>query len=80
VGFYREYISHGEDERFLTDIPDQCGERNYPDFVDHMNDLSILTILKVKHDVRAYLDPSQWAVSVREEGFSTLINHHRSSL
>ena len=34
----------------------------------------------VKHGVPTYQNPSRWDDSVREEGFSILINNHRSSL
>lgn len=78
--FYEENIKYCEDERILLDEPNACGLPNFPDFIDNRQDQSVLTNLQVKYDVTCYEDPSQWGDfhGVREEGFSTLIFHHRS--
>lgn len=80
LAFYEEYVKFCEDERILTDMPNECGLPNFDDFIDHRHDQSVLTNLQIKHDITYYQDPSQWGDfhGVREKGFHQLIHHHRS--
>lgn len=82
LSFYRSYLEYCEDDRILTDKPNECGMPNLPDFIDHRHDQSVLTNLKEKHGIKTYEDPSQWGDfhNVREPNLKTLINHHRQGL
>ncbi|MEO1366762.1 MAG: hypothetical protein AAFX50_06265 [Acidobacteriota bacterium] len=45
----REALEAAVDPRLLTDQPNQLGLPNYPDFVAHRHDQSILSVLGKKH-------------------------------
>jgi len=77
VHFYRTLIEWAQDERIITDIPNTCGEPNYPEFKDHRHEQSILTNLQLLHDITTKADPSQWGNDRRETGYKQLINCHR---
>ena len=81
LSFFEEYVRHCEDERILTDKPNECGMNNLPDFIDHRHDQSILTNLKEKYEITCYEDPSHWGDfhGVREPELKTLIHHHRKT-
>lgn len=49
--FVEEWLTLCTDPRILTDMPNQCGEENFPDFIDHRHDQSVLTNLVIKHEV-----------------------------
>lgn len=51
VEFVEEWLACCSDPRILTDMPNQCGEENFPDFIDHRHDQSVLTNLVVKHGI-----------------------------
>jgi len=72
--FYEEHINAAQNANILTDIPNITKE-NYPEFIDHRHDQSILTNLTVKHNVTLLQDPSQWGNDV---GGAGIINHHRN--
>ena len=80
MDFYEKYVAYCEDERIISDKQNVCGLPNFPDYIDHRHDQSVLTNLQIKYNITCYQDPSQWGDfhGVREEGFRQLINHHRS--
>ena len=45
-----EWLSYAKDENVITDIPNILSD-NYPGFVDHRHDQSIITNLAVKHNL-----------------------------
>lgn len=61
VAFVEEWLSYCEDPRILTDQPNTCGKRNYPEFYDHRHDQSVLSILAQRHGLEIYRDPSQFS-------------------
>ncbi len=46
-----EWLSYVQDERVITDMPNQCGKGNYPGFKEHRYDQSIWSLLCKKHQV-----------------------------
>jgi hypothetical protein len=60
VAFFEEWLSLAEDPRLLTDAPNSCGLPNYPQFVAHRRDQSILSLLGRRHRVPTLPDISQW--------------------
>ncbi len=36
-----EWLSYAQDERIITDMPNQCGKENHPEFLGHRRDQSI---------------------------------------
>ena len=49
VHLLNEYIKYCTDERIVTDIPNQCGLPNLPEFKDHRHDQSVISNMQVKH-------------------------------
>ncbi|CAG34747.1 hypothetical protein [Desulfotalea psychrophila] len=66
LSFFDEYLRYAQDERILTDQVNSCGE-NYPGFVEHRHDQSILSLLSKKHGLESYRDPSQWGNKMMPE-------------
>src|SRR3990172_10896734 len=57
--FYREYLAFAQNPQIITDIPNQCGKPNYPEFKDNRDDQSIFSLLTKKYNLPAYRDLSQ---------------------
>lgn len=60
VSFVQEWLSYAQDPRIITDAPNECGLSNYPEFIDHRHDQSIVSLLGRKHDVFTIPDLSQF--------------------
>jgi len=78
VDFVEEWLSYCSDPRILTDMPNQCGQENFPEFIDHRHDQSILSNLVLKHGVACLGDTKRhtpfskdinWAVRRLERPF-----------
>jgi hypothetical protein len=46
--FINEYLRYAQDERIITDLENQCGYPNYPEFKEHRHDQSILSLMTKK--------------------------------
>jgi len=66
INFVNQYLSYAQDERLITDLENQCGDPNYPEFREHRHDQSILSLLTKKYEQNAYRDPSQWGNGVHQ--------------
>ena len=55
-----EYLRFSQDPRIITDLENQFGYENYPEFKQHRHDQSIFSLLTKKYELQAYRDPSQW--------------------
>ena len=51
VKIINEWLKYSRDERAITDIPNQCGKENYPDFKYHRHDQSIWSLVCKKHNI-----------------------------
>lgn len=60
MDFINELLHYSQDERLITDLENQCGYPNYPEFREHRHDQSILSLLTKKYNLDAFRDPSQW--------------------
>lgn len=58
ISFVRKWAKYCTDPRIVTDFPNQCGEENFYNFIDHRHDQSILSLLCAREDVKAYGDPA----------------------
>lgn len=56
----RDWLKYAQDERALTDMPNQLGWPNYKQFTGHRHDQSILSLLAKLRNLPAYRDPSQF--------------------
>lgn len=81
MDFINEYLLYAQDARILTDLENQCGNPNYPGFVEHRHDQSIFSLLTKKYDLEAYRDPSQWGNGENRRyansNYGQLIEHTR---
>ncbi len=66
MDFINEFLHYSQDERLITNLENQCGNPNYPDFKEHRHDQSILSLLTKKHNLEAFRDPSQWGNSGKQ--------------
>ena len=48
-----EWLSYAQDERIITDMPNQGGKENYPGFRAHRHDQSIWSLLCKKHQLES---------------------------
>jgi hypothetical protein len=48
--FLKEFQKYCLDKRILSDDPNVMGQENYPEFIEHRHDQSILSILSKKHN------------------------------
>ena len=60
IAWVEEYLHYGQDPSAITDIPNQLGFPNYPEFIEHRHDQSIFSLLTKKYHFQAFRDPSQW--------------------
>lgn len=65
IEFLEEWLFYCQDPRILTDQPNTCGKRNYPEFYDHRHDQSVLSILALRHNLEIYRDPSQFSAHLK---------------
>lgn len=69
IQFVTEWLSFCKDPRLITDIPNTCGLRNFPDFFDHRHDQSILSILAQRNNMETFRDPTQFANHLKMQEF-----------
>lgn len=66
IAFVNEWHDACKDYRIITDSRNKMGKKNYPEFIDHRHDQSILSITAKKHGIKEYRDPSQWGNNISE--------------
>ena len=83
IEFLNEWAKIMRDPRVITDDPNFCGP-NHPEFIDHRHDQSILSLLRIKHNIEVYRDPTQFGNSEIDQfdnsPYPQLFNHHRQKL
>ena len=72
INFVAEWLHYAQDERILTDIPNQMGKPNYPGFTDHRHDQSILDLLVVKHGLTFSVKPAEWRKELLTQGVTAM--------
>lgn len=60
IALLEEWLSYAQDERIISDSPNVCGLPNFPEFIDHRHDQSILSNLVIKYNIELFREPSQW--------------------
>jgi hypothetical protein len=58
--FLQDWLKYGCDERIITHIPNTCGKKNLPDFIEHRHDQSILSLLAQKYRLPLFRMPTQY--------------------
>lgn len=65
--FLKEWLFWLQDARAVTDQPNCLGKENYPEFVEHRHDQSILSLLCKKYRIKPFRDPSQFGEELYHE-------------
>ncbi len=60
LSLIQEWLDYAQDERIITDLPNQLGQPNYPEFTEHRHDQSSLSLLTKGYKIPAHRNPSQW--------------------
>ena len=55
--FVAKWLHYAQDRRIITDIPNECGQPNYPGFIENRHDQSIFSLLTKKYNLTAYKPP-----------------------
>jgi hypothetical protein len=76
INFINEWLHYAKDYRVITDSTNECGLLNYPEFVDHRHDQSILSLLGRKYKIKNIPDVSQFGNGRMVT--SQVFNHHRN--
>lgn len=56
VSIMEEYLKFCSDPRIIKDGPNSCGLPDFPNYVDHRYDQSVLTNIKTKYNIKPSLD------------------------
>lgn len=54
--FVKEWLNYCTNEHIVTDMENICGMANFPNFIDHRYDQSVLSLLAVKYNIAAFQD------------------------
>jgi hypothetical protein len=80
VDFAQEWLAYGENIQIIGELPNICGKPDFPNFIGHRHDQSIASILRVKHQVPIYRNPSQLGnvhiADYPNSPYSQLLYHH----
>jgi hypothetical protein len=53
IEFLQEWLKFALNENILTDVKNICGKENFPEFIDHRHDQSILSLLTIKYNIKS---------------------------
>ncbi|CAH1001880.1 hypothetical protein LEM8419_02788 [Neolewinella maritima] len=60
IDFAATLLARSTIDGLITDSPNRFGRENYPDFIAHRHDQSILSVLSKQWGIPAFRDPSQF--------------------
>jgi len=58
--FVEEWLSYAQDERIITNLPNQCGKEDYEGFIENRHDQTIFSLLCKKHNIIPHRDIAQY--------------------
>lgn len=64
-----EWLRCCGDDRLLTDRPNTCGLPNFPGFIGHRHDQSILSLVAVREGLEIFRHPSQYGNHLKPEPY-----------
>lgn len=82
--FVTEWLGYCRRDNLITDCPNILGEDNFPGFLEHRHDQSILSLLAAKWNLNIYRDPSQSGTPLihdskfAESNYPALFDVHRT--
>ncbi len=74
--FLNIYNGYCSNENIISDLPNITKE-NYPQFIDHRHDQSIISLLAVKYNIPLLPEPSEWGNYLTNRPYPQLFWHHR---
>jgi hypothetical protein len=77
IAFIEEWMTWISNYQVVADTSNIAGE-NHPDFFAHRHDQSILSLLAQKHELRTFIDISQWGVGYPGRLYPQIVHHHRT--
>lgn len=75
--FLEEWIHWNCDYRAVTDAPNELGQNNYDNFVEHRHDQSLASILAKKRGWEIIPDITHWAEGRRDPKLKTVLFQNR---
>jgi len=60
IKFVNEWLMYASNANILTDLPNCCKKENFPEFIEHRSDQSILSLLAIKYNLSLYRMPTQF--------------------
>lgn len=66
INFFKKYLEYCCDENLITD---KHVSPNYPEFKMHRHDQSIFSLLLKKHNIKTFIDPSNWGNANRPPNY-----------
>lgn len=60
--FIDRHLNNVQDERMVTDLPNQLGLPDYKGFIEHRHDQSAFSLLCKKEGIQPFRDPSQFGI------------------
>lgn len=82
--FFQEVLSYAQDIRIISDNPNTMGKDNYPGFIDHRHDQSVISLISKKRGIKKFRDPSQYGIINRypkdvekRSDYPQIIDSHR---
>ena len=67
--FVEEWLHWSCNEQVLTDLPNNCGKPNFPNFIMHIHDQAILALLAEKHNLELFRCASQFGNHMKIQDF-----------
>lgn len=77
ISFVRKWLDFAMMGHIITDAPNVCGKPNYPEFIDHRHDQSILSLLGRHQGITTMPDISQWGNAEDRKGIGQIVEHTR---
>jgi hypothetical protein len=80
IQFVEEWLSYCENINIISDLPNISGKDNFEGFIHHVGDQSVVSILRIKHKIPVFRNPSQQGnphiSAFPNSNYPQLIFHH----
>ena len=80
LDFVEEWLLYCENIDIISDLRNVSGQPNFEGFIHHVGDQSVVSILRIKHDIPIFRNPSQQGndhiSAFPNSPYPQLINHH----
>ena len=79
TNFVEEWLSYAQDERIITNNPNECGKENYEGFVENRHDQTVFSLLCKKNNIIPHRDIAQYGNNKKMENspYPQIVELHR---